>query len=164
MQRRIGIDETIIWQEDGKIYLTLINRSARMIMTIDNDGKPIMQLTNVSNQELNMLIANILGKRKKVKYIQVLILCRVDKMPYIKKELRELLDDFLQKAGFYIKPDGTLNYGIFKLMRERIKKMGMSYAEAIQWLGELEACKLEIYRRIVAPYEDEKIKENGDVE
>jgi hypothetical protein len=30
--------------------------------------------------------------------------------------------------------------------------------------AELECCKLEIYRRLVAPYEDKKKDENGDVE
>jgi len=30
-------------------------------------------------------------------------------------------------------------------------------------LGSVEAAKLEIYRRLIAPYEDTKIKENGDV-
>jgi len=30
-------------------------------------------------------------------------------------------------------------------------------------IGALEACKLEFYRRAVVPYEDKKIKENGDV-
>lgn len=34
------------------------------------------------------------------------------------------------------------------------------YAEA---LGALEATKLELYRRAIAPYEDRKIEENGDV-
>jgi hypothetical protein len=30
-------------------------------------------------------------------------------------------------------------------------------------IGALECCKLELYRRMVAPYENTKIKENGDV-
>lgn len=30
-------------------------------------------------------------------------------------------------------------------------------------MGALEGAKQEYYRRIVAPYENEKIKENGDV-
>ncbi len=31
-------------------------------------------------------------------------------------------------------------------------------------IGALRCCELEIYRRLAAPYEDLKIKENGDVE
>jgi hypothetical protein len=30
-------------------------------------------------------------------------------------------------------------------------------------VGALEACKLEFYRRVVTPYEENKMKENGDV-
>jgi hypothetical protein len=30
-------------------------------------------------------------------------------------------------------------------------------------ISEVECAKLEFYRRVVSPYEDEKIKENGDV-
>jgi hypothetical protein len=30
-------------------------------------------------------------------------------------------------------------------------------------LGALEGAKLELYRRVAAPYEDRKIQENGDV-
>ena len=30
-------------------------------------------------------------------------------------------------------------------------------------IGALECCKQEYYRRIIAPYEDKKIEENGDV-
>ena len=38
-----------------------------------------------------------------------------------------------------------------------------SYADYAEVLAALEAAKLEFYRRHVAPYEDKKIKENGDV-
>lgn len=37
------------------------------------------------------------------------------------------------------------------------------HPERITVLGMLECCKMELYRRHVAPYEDEKIIENGDV-
>jgi len=30
-------------------------------------------------------------------------------------------------------------------------------------IGALECAKLELYRRVAAPYEDDKIAENGDV-
>ena len=41
--------------------------------------------------------------------------------------------------------------------------MGNSYATINDIIGALEGAKMEFYRRVVAPYEDEKIKENGDV-
>lgn len=37
------------------------------------------------------------------------------------------------------------------------------FARHAEVLAALEATKLEFYRRAVAPYENEKIKENGDV-
>lgn len=84
-------------------------------------------------------------------------------MPYIAKALRPVIDRIVGDSIHYIKPDGTLNYFIHALFRRRIKNVTMSYAEARQWIGELESAKLELYRRYIAPYEDEKIKENGDL-
>ena len=39
----------------------------------------------------------------------------------------------------------------------------LSYAEINRIIGALECAKLEIYRRLAVPYEDEKIILNGDV-
>jgi len=58
--------------------------------------------------------------------------------------------------------NGNLNYLLFKLCKEYMKE-GESYSAYKNFIGELEMAKLEIYRRLVAPYEDKKIKENGDV-
>lgn len=60
--------------------------------------------------------------------------------------------------------DGRLNYILFKLVKEHIKKYGESYATYQMIIGELENAKLEIWRRMIAKYEDKKIKDNGDVE
>jgi len=40
---------------------------------------------------------------------------------------------------------------------------GLNFQSISEVLGALEATKLELYRRIVAPYEDQKIAINGDV-
>lgn len=37
------------------------------------------------------------------------------------------------------------------------------YVELNEVVGALESAKLELYRRIVGPYEDKKSAENGDV-
>ena len=37
------------------------------------------------------------------------------------------------------------------------------YAHLNEAIGVLECAKLELYRRVAAPYEDEKIAESGDV-
>ena len=39
----------------------------------------------------------------------------------------------------------------------------MRYQTLNAIVGSLECCKLEVYRRLASPYEDEKITKNGDV-
>ena len=80
-------------------------------------------------------------------------------MPYIKKEDREKWND----VSFAIPSSaGELNYLITKLC---ISFAGdkPNYAKYNEIIGALECCKLEMYRRAIAKYEDEKIKINGDV-
>jgi hypothetical protein len=89
-------------------------------------------------------------------------------MPYLKdKKLKKRIDILIAWFKFYSNESkesktisGELNYFIFKLAKGYIH----NYTTAKEFIGELECAKQEIYRRIVAPYEDEKIKENGDVE
>jgi hypothetical protein len=42
-------------------------------------------------------------------------------------------------------------------------KAGLSYKNINQAIGALECAKLELYRRVAAPYEDKKALINGDV-
>jgi hypothetical protein len=62
--------------------------------------------------------------------------------------------------------DGILNYCICELLLKSLK-LGKdryeSYAVYNRLVGILECVKLEIYRRKIAKFEDEKRKENGDV-
>jgi hypothetical protein len=58
---------------------------------------------------------------------------------------------------------GELNYLISTLINEYILREGLNYATLNSIVGVLECAKLELYRRIAAPYEDEKCDENGDV-
>jgi hypothetical protein len=58
-------------------------------------------------------------------------------------------------------PAGHLNYTITKILLETTGKV--SYARLNEIVGCLECAKLEYYRRKVAEYEQQKIKENGDV-
>lgn len=54
--------------------------------------------------------------------------------------------------------------------KKKLKWYEHLYKDETNWdiyfnlVGELECCKLEIYRRLIAPYEDKKIIENSDVE
>ena len=84
-------------------------------------------------------------------------------MPYIDKWIRDLYDptkaDF--KSAFEA---GQLNFQLTVLCDEFVRSLGgSSYENYNRVIGVLECCKLEFYRRAVAPYEDKKIEQNGDV-
>lgn len=87
-------------------------------------------------------------------------------MPYIEQERRDKIQD-----NWEVESIGELNYAITKkILRYLIRKIGNTphklepnYADWNEIMGVLECIKQEIYRRKVAPYEDKKKKENGDV-
>lgn len=82
-------------------------------------------------------------------------------MPYIKQERRdelELLVDMMREKG--VKADGDLNYMLYAFCKRHVEP---SYNNYKNFCGELQQCATEIERRLLAPYEDSKIKENGDV-
>ncbi len=84
-------------------------------------------------------------------------------MPYIKPEDREFFDDKLTFKVKAIHSAGELNYCVTKLVDHYISfHGGVSYKNINEVIGVLECAKLELYRRIAAPYEDVKIQENGD--
>ena len=85
-------------------------------------------------------------------------------MPYITQTDRNMIEDLLATQGWTEKiatSPGQLNYHITKLVQ--IHMGTPSYARINEVVGVLEAVKLELYRRMAAPYEDKKLKENGDV-
>jgi hypothetical protein len=79
-------------------------------------------------------------------------------MPYIKLEEREFL-----YVGKPASTAGELNYQITLLLKKYLVDNGKSYSKINDVMGALEGAKLEFYRRVAAPYEDQKIVENGDV-
>lgn len=87
-------------------------------------------------------------------------------MPYIKQEDRYRLEDEAMDVGeAYPRPRnaGELNYIFTKLCHAYWESNGKNYQAFNDIIGALEGAKLELYRRRVAPYEDLKIAENGDV-
>ena len=82
-------------------------------------------------------------------------------MPYIKQKRREQIS--LAVVNFCPENAGDLNYVITVMIDNYIRNYGENYANYNEMIGALECCKLEYYRRGISPYEDEKIKENGDV-
>lgn len=78
-------------------------------------------------------------------------------MPYIAKEHREIVKDVGPISS------GELNYAITMLCKEHVETLGLRYDTINEIIGALESAKLEFYRRVVVPYEDKKMIENGDV-
>jgi broad-specificity NMP kinase len=58
---------------------------------------------------------------------------------------------------------GELNWIVSSSLAYYIEEHGLSYATINDVVGVLECAKQEVYRRVAAPYEDKKCKENGDV-
>lgn len=87
-------------------------------------------------------------------------------MPYIKMEDREKYEEVLKELINILKGlpveriDGELNYVITRMLKEAYP---LRYFNLNRAMGVLECAKLEFYRRVVAPYEDVKIRESGDV-
>lgn len=79
-------------------------------------------------------------------------------MPYIKVE--QQLDLFEGKAPVSA---GELNYLITALVIEYMQGKHVNYEFLNSIVGALESCKLEFYRRVLVPYEEQKRFENGDV-
>src|SRR3990167_623354 len=83
-------------------------------------------------------------------------------MPYIPQRTRSIILDATGKVDpTAIETVGELNFAITHLVNTFCK--GDSYTAFNEVMGVLESAKLEFYRRRVAPYEDNKIAENGDV-
>jgi len=49
------------------------------------------------------------------------------------------------------------------LCKKYLDKKNRNYQHFNDCIGALEGCKLEMYRRQIANYEDKKIEDNGDV-
>lgn len=80
-------------------------------------------------------------------------------MPYISQKRRQDID-----GGALAQDAGELNYAITRLADDYLmRKGGLRYAHLNEVMGALECAKLELYRRLAAPYEDLKIAESGDV-
>jgi len=82
-------------------------------------------------------------------------------MPYIKKELRFQFDEIVRQLDCWIIKPGQLNYILFAYAKRHVEP---SYENYRNFIGELNECIAEIRRRLVAPLEDRKRMENGDVE
>lgn len=78
-------------------------------------------------------------------------------MPYVKKEARQYINALSRADG-----PGELNFELTSIVIDYIGDV-RAYTKYNEVIGVLECMKLELYRRMVAPYEDRKCAENGDV-
>lgn len=79
-------------------------------------------------------------------------------MPYIQQRQKTELKDGREPST-----SGELNYTLTLVIKKYMDTKGLSYTTINDILGALEGCKLEFYRRIAKPYEDNKLSLNGDV-
>lgn len=86
-------------------------------------------------------------------------------MPYIKSKQKDRfasLDVALEINTVFTNP-GELNWLLTKCCLSYLNSKEENYQTYNDIIGVLECCKLEMYRRKIAKYEDKKIAENGDV-
>lgn len=79
-------------------------------------------------------------------------------MPHLEKSVKDSLDYRIIAAS----EPGHLTYRLYKECLGYIKYKGKRFAILCEVIGALFCCALELYRLVVAPYEDSKIKENGE--
>ena len=87
-------------------------------------------------------------------------------LPYIEKEKRLPIDQLVEPLIIHLRrqpleeQDGSFNYTLTKMLKELYP---LRYYHLNRGLGVLTAVHDEFYRRWVAPYEDVKKFQNGDV-
>ena len=91
-------------------------------------------------------------------------------MPYVTPDRRELLVQFDAKNHRFVvntlditSPE-DLAFVFYRLCQLYVIRNGRKFETLNGIVGVLETTKGEFSRRILAPYEDRKMRENGDVE
>jgi len=88
-------------------------------------------------------------------------------MPYIKQELRHKLENSIISTARSLSnlewKKGNVNFAISTILKLWIQEKGISYDILSDITGVLNDVKTEFERKVVAPYEDNKEKENGEI-
>lgn len=85
-------------------------------------------------------------------------------MPYLKPRDREKFYSLLAILnGLEFESAGELNYALTLLAHRYVASKGIKYQNLNDVMGAFSGASQEFYRKIVAPYEELKIKENGGV-
>ena len=88
-------------------------------------------------------------------------------MPYIARKDRAQYQTAIDELAKLVPPDrmarpGHMNY-IMSLLIQRVYGGSMRYADHNEVIGLLNCVQQEFYRRFTAPYEDEKVEQEGDL-
>lgn len=88
-------------------------------------------------------------------------------MPYIEREARAMINPEIDALIRSLRSRGSrlgeLNYAITQLLLDVGLGSHPHYSSYAAVIGVLETAKLELYRKLAAPYEDKKAVENGEV-
>ena len=84
-------------------------------------------------------------------------------MPYITNKEKEKFIKLINNLVIYINSKGDLNYVICELVGQYIAQTGVSYTKMSEKIDAVHDAETELRRRLLDPYEDKKIIDNGDV-
>jgi len=84
-------------------------------------------------------------------------------MPYISRENRPHIDHCIEDLLPFIISKGDLNYTICEIVGKLILSSKISYTQISEWIDAVDGAENELRRRLLDPYEDMKVIENGDV-
>lgn len=84
-------------------------------------------------------------------------------MPYIKAEMKKEMEDSIHDLSMWIQSKGDLNYVICELVGRFILDDDLTYTKMSEKIDAVHDAETELRRRILTPYENIKIEENGDV-
>jgi len=85
-------------------------------------------------------------------------------MPYISESWRRTkINKYVEDMTGFIKSKGDINYAISQLIGSLILRDGIGYTTMSNYIDVLPDAEAELRRRLLDPYEDYKIIENGDV-
>lgn len=84
-------------------------------------------------------------------------------MPYIPDKEKYEMSNCIEHLQSFIESKGDLNYAICELVGRLIIDDTISYTKMSEWIDAVHNAETELRRRLLNPYEDIKILENGDV-
>ena len=84
-------------------------------------------------------------------------------MPYIHESSREAIDPHIAPLAEQLHSPGDLNYAITRVLMQWLLDKGIDYGNINSVAGVLQKVQAEFDERVTRPYEDLKLKQNGDV-